>query len=294
MVKNQINIWVFALYITIACSLTAGLNIVHTKYILGIPLYPELFIVPTVAGVIFGYLTARIRLASYNVGIQNTWQIFAKYILFSCLVTSGLNIVHTEWVLGKQLSSNLFVAPLIAGVFFGYLLARIKSLNNNLLHLATTDPLTQLCNRMQFEVHLSQEIEKVARYGGTFSLIYFDVDNFKKVNDQYGHQKGDEVLSLLASHVNSLKRKCDIFARYGGDELIILAPFTNLESAQKQAKLLCQSINNISLDPIPRISCSFGVVEYAQSTHNADKLIGAVDKALYEAKNIGRNCIVAA
>jgi len=294
MVKNQINIWVFALYITIACALTAGLNIVHTKYILGIPLYPDLFIVPTVAGVIFGYLTARIRLASYSAGFQNEWRIFAKYILFSCLVTSGLNIVHTEWVLGKQLSGKLFIASLIAGVFFGYLLARIKSLNNNLLHLATTDPLTQLCNRMQFEVHLSQEIEKVQRYGGTFSLIYFDVDNFKKVNDQFGHQKGDEILSLLASHVNSLKRKCDIFARYGGDELIILAPFTNLESAQKQAELLCQSINNMSLDPIPQISCSFGVVEYAQSTHNADILIGAVDKALYEAKNIGRNCIVAA
>lgn len=294
MINNQFNIWVFPLYIMIACTLTAGLNIVHTKYILEIALNPDLFIVPTIAGVIFGYLSARIRLASINVGFQYKWQIYAKYIVFSCFVTSGLNIVHTEWVLGKQLSGELFIAPLLAGVFFGYLLARIKTLNNILLHLATTDPLTQLCNRMQFENHLSQEIEKVKRYGGTFSLIYFDVDNFKKVNDQFGHQKGDEVLSLLASHVNSLKQKCDIFARYGGDELIILAPLANLASAQKQAELLCQSINNISLGSIPPISCSFGVVEFVHNHHTADNLIGAADKALYEAKNIGRNCIVTA
>jgi diguanylate cyclase (GGDEF)-like protein len=208
-------------------------------------------------------------------------------------VTSGLNVVHTEWVLDKRLSAELFVAPLIAGVFFGYLLARIKTLNNRLLKLATTDMLTQLCNRMQFDNLLTQEIDKVKRYGGTFSVIYFDIDNFKQINDQYGHLVGDKVLSLLAKHIESAKRKSDILARYGGDEFIILAPSTNIHSAEKQAQHLKQSVEELQIDDLPKLSCSFGVTEFNEEHHNNNVLINVVDKALYAAKNKGRDTIVA-
>ena len=290
---NLYDFWVYPLYIVIACAFTAGLNIIHSKYILGIELTAQLFIVPTIAGVIFGYLAARIRMQGNRINDFNDWQIFAKYILFSCLVTSGLNVAHTELVLHETLSSELFIAPLIAGVFFGYLLARIKTLNNRLLKLATTDMLTQLCNRMQFDNYLTQEIEKVKRYGGTFSVIYFDIDNFKQINDQYGHLVGDKVLSSLATHIESVKRKSDIFARYGGDEFIILAPSTNLVSAEQQARLLKQSIENLQIDDLPKLSCSFGVTEFNEQHHNNNVLINVVDQALYAAKSKGRATVVA-
>lgn len=293
-IRNPYDYSIYPLYMVISCLFTAGLNIVHTKYILQIEPNVELFIVPVAAGLIFGYLTARIRLTSYRVADHGEFQVFAKYILFSCLVTAALNVVHTEWVLNKPLSLELFIAPVIAGVFFGYLLARVKTLNNKLMRLATTDIMTKLCNRMQFDNILSREIEKTKRYGGTFSVIYFDIDNFKTINDQFGHHIGDQVLTALADHINRVKRKSDIVARYGGDEFIILAPASELGSAQRLAELLKSSIEKMELQGLPRFSCSFGVVQYSQQQSSTDSLLLAVDKALYQAKHLGRNSVVAA
>lgn len=287
------DFWIYPLYIAVACAFTAGLNIVHTKYILHLTLEPKLFIVPTIAGVVFGYLTAKIRRVTLSLPEPGNRRIYSKYIVFACLVTSGLNVVHTEWILRQKLSADLFIAPIIAGIFFGYLLARIKALNNILLKLATTDTLTQLTNRMQFEQFLSLEVEKVKRYGGTFSVIYFDIDNFKEINDRYGHQAGDQALKSLAAHVNGIKRKSDILARYGGDEFILLAPAAHLAAAKKLADLLKQSIENLTIDGLPRLACSFGVTEYKAGEHNTSSLIDVVDKALYAAKNNGKDTIVA-
>ncbi len=285
--------WVYPLYILVACAFTAGLNIVHSKYILGIELNTSLFIVPMIAGVTFGYLTARIRLIKLHRNDIGTFVIYTKYILLSCVVTSSLNIIHTEWVLSSSLSAEMFIAPLFAGVFFGYLLARIKTINNKLLKLATTDMLTQLCNRMHFDHILSQEIEKVKRYGGTFSIIYFDIDNFKDINDKHGHTVGDQTLTALANHINNIKRRTDVFARYGGDEFIILAPSTTLSAAQRQAELIKQAIEKLQLDGIQKLSCSFGVTEFNNATTSHIILMNIVDKALYAAKNSGRDTVVA-
>ena len=293
-IRYPYDYWIYPLYILVSCLFTSGLNIVHTKYVLQIESNTQLYIVPIVAGVIFGYLTARIRLSSYRIAEHGDLKIFIKYIVFACLVTGALNVVHTEWVLNKSLSVELFIAPIIAGIFFGYLLARIKTLNNKLLRLATTDIMTKLCNRMQFDNYLSREIEKTKRYGGTFSVIYFDVDNFKEINDQYGHHTGDRVLTALADLINQAKRKSDLLARYGGDEFIILAPSTELAAAQRQAELLKQSIEKMENNDLPKFSCSFGVVEYNQHQTSTDSLLMAVDKALYQAKHLGRNNVVTA
>ena len=289
---NGFDYWVYPLYIAIACAFTAGLNIIHTKYILHITLEPRLFIVPVVAGIIFGYLAAKIRTVNYRISETGSWRVYLKYILFACLVTSGLNVVHTEWLLNEELTGDLFIAPVIAGIFFGFLLARIKTLNNVLLKLATTDTLTQLCNRMQFDNCLSMEIEKVKRYGGTFSVIYFDIDNFKDINDQYGHQTGDKALTALAGHINQFKRKSDVLARYGGDEFILLAPSTSLAAAKQLAHSLKQAIENLKIEGLPTLSCSFGVTEFREEHHNSSALISVVDKALYTAKNSGKDTVV--
>ncbi|WP_455203204.1 GGDEF domain-containing protein [Kaarinaea lacus] len=282
----------YFLYMLIGCAITSGLNIVHTKYILGMTPYAELFIVPTVAGVIFGYLTARIRLASHIIRQQNDMLIMVKHIITACFITSALNVVHTEWVLGQQLSLELFIAPVIAGIFFGFLIARIKILNNQLLKLATTDILTHTANRMQFDTCLDQAIQKAQRSKHAFSIIYFDIDHFKQINDRFGHHTGDLILVNVAHQVRQALRPQDMLSRYGGDEFIILAPYTSVSEAFELAENIKHRIqDNVHVDPIEKVSCSFGVVEYNSSHESVLSLLKDADHALYSAKNDGRNCV---
>lgn len=284
------DFWIYPLYIILASAMTSALNVVHTKYVLGIELNVYLFIVPILAGIIFGYATAKIR-TSYKVPIyQSDVRIYLKYIFLSCLVTSALNVIHTEWVLERNLELTLFVAPVIAGVFFGYLLAHIKTLNNKLVQLATTDMLTEACNRMHFESLLKIEINKVQRYGGTFSIIFFDVDKFKNINDEYGHQAGDKVLEELSKLIRSRIRVTDVFSRYGGEEFIIMSTATGLEGATIFANSLCDAIQKHTFTNVGTVTCSFGVVEYDEKSIAAS-LINTADKALYKAKEKGRNCV---
>ena len=286
--------WVYLTYISVACAITCGLNIVHTKYILGVEPRLSLFLVPVIAGVIFGYITARQRIASRILIDPKDSYVFAKYIIFSCAITAALNIVHTEWILDRRLTGELFIAPVIAGVLFGYLLARIKTLNNRLALLATTDSLTQTTNRAQFDYCLDKAIQLARRTQDTFSIIYFDVDNFKQVNDSHGHHAGDELLQQIAAEVKRNTRKSDIVARYGGDEFIVLLPNTDLQSAERHARQLCEEITRIRLTQDNKISCSFGVVEYHQDMDDILSVLKSADKALYNAKQAGKNCIALA
>lgn len=292
--QNKHYAWVYTTYIVVACAITAGLNIIHTKYILNIEPRAGLFIVPIVAGIIFGYITARQRLASYILNSREESLVFAKYIIFSCAVTATLNVVHTDWILDRRLTGELFIAPIIAGVFFGYLLARIKTLNNRLALLATTDSLTQTTNRAQFDYCLDKAIQLAKRNENTFSIIYFDVDNFKQVNDSHGHHAGDELLKLIAAEVKRNTRKSDIFARYGGDEFIVLLPNTDLQSAEQHARHLCKEITRAHFNPEKKISCSFGVVEYRPEMDGTLSVLKAADNALYNAKQAGKNCVAVA
>ena len=150
--------------------------------------------------------------------------VYFLYIAISCLFTSGLNIIHAEYLLNIPLTPRAFIAPVFAGVLFGYLLARIKLLHEKMSLMAHTDPLTNIYNRLHFGNFLDAEIDRAKRYGGTFSLIFFDLDRFKEINDEYGHLVGDEVLKEVAELVQNANRNADIFARYGGEEFIILAP----------------------------------------------------------------------
>ena len=287
------ELWVYTLYITLACLVTSGLNIFHTKYILGIELSGPLFIAPIIAGILFGYLSAHIRLSKPIIYYPGDVWIFLKYILFSCFVTATLNIVHTDWVMNTKLKPELFIAPVIAGLFFGYLLAKIKTLNNRLMQLATTDVLTQTYNRMQFDNFLTMEIDRVNRYGGTFSVIFFDVDNFKRINDQFGHPVGDDVLTSLADLVKQHNRRTDIFARYGGEEFVILTNSIDRYGALNYAQRLRKGIQQTYFEQIGNLTCSFGVAEFKKGQDTAQSIMKAADEALYRAKQNGRNCVEA-
>lgn len=215
--------------------------------------------------------------------------IYLFYISLSCFITITLNIIHTVYLLKIEFTSVSFIIPTFAGLLFGLMLAHIKVLSARLSKMAYTDSLTHIFNRLHFAHFLDSEIDKVKRYGGVFSIIFFDLDHFKEVNDNYGHRVGDEVLEELTELVARTNRSADIFARYGGEEFIILAPETNLAGALTHAERLRGAIEQFEFKTIGHISSSFGVTEFAAETDNLETLLDRADKALYMAKEFGRN-----
>ena len=215
--------------------------------------------------------------------------VYFLYIAISCLFTSGLNIIHAEYMLNIALTPRAFIAPLFAGLLFGYLLARIKLLQEQMSLMAFTDPLTSIYNRLHFSNFLESEIDRVKRYGGTFSIIFFDLDHFKKINDEYGHLAGDNVLKEVSVLVGKANRSADIFARYGGEEFIILTPSTDMAGAIVHAERLRNDIENYRFSDIGHLTCSFGVAEFIPETDDMPSIFKRADTALYNAKHLGRN-----
>ncbi len=160
--------------------------------------------------------------------------------------------------------------------------------------LAVIDELTQLYSRRYFLDTLEREISNAKRYGGVLSLIMVDVDNFKEVNDLYGHQAGDEVLANLASIVKKHTRSGDIASRYGGDELMVLMTgVTRGEAFSLAEKLRSVVEGNIVAtavnEPDRELTVSIGVSNYPENGQSAKEIINYADKTLYCAKEMGRN-----
>ncbi|MDH5654751.1 MAG: diguanylate cyclase [Spirochaetia bacterium] len=157
--------------------------------------------------------------------------------------------------------------------------------------LAMKDPLTGAYNRNRFNSNLENEIERSLRYNHPLSLIIFDIDYFKKFNDEFGHPVGDKILINLSKLIKSNIRITDIFARYGGEEFIILLPETSIKKAAVMAENLRKLIefNSAHNPECPKqITCSFGVTEL-HDDDSSETIIKRVDDALYRAKNAGRN-----
>ncbi len=202
---------------------------------------------------------------------------------------SLLNIVHTIYILRIDFTAISFTIPITAGLIFGSMFAHIKILSEKLSEMAYTDSLTHIYNRLHFAHFLDAEIDKVKRYGGTFSIIFFDLDHFKEVNDNFGHLAGDEVLEKITEIVSKANRSADIFARYGGEEFIILTPETGLSGASIHAERLRNDIEKHNFQGVGKITSSFGVTEFNVETDSLEKLLERADKALYMAKEYGRN-----
>mgnify|MGYP000131161089 CR=1 FL=1 len=154
-----------------------------------------------------------------------------------------------------------------------------------------TDPLTGLYTRWYFLQRLREEFERAKRYSGSFSVVMADIDDFKKVNDTYGHKIGDEVLKFISSVMRTYTRTTDIVGRYGGEEFILILPNTDKESAA----LVCQKILHgmIAMNPFDfRITMSFGVAGYPEDdVLEPDELVSLADKAMYISKERGKACV---
>ena len=165
---------------------------------------------------------------------------------------------------------------------------------------AVTDELTGLFNHRRFQEVMSVEVERARRYGHEMGLIMLDIDNFKQVNDTYGHLQGDLVLQEVARVLQKSSREIDEPARYGGEEMAVALPQTDLEGAFQFAERVRRAVEDLELplptgDGVLKVTASFGVASLA-TAHHADKdaLVAAADQALYEAKRAGKNRTVRA
>ncbi len=205
--------------------------------------------------------------------------------------------VHYQKGYTKNTILNIFIISiiiiLITLTWIYYLqkeIAKRKKLEKELEKLATIDKLTSIYNRYKTDLSLHSQIEISKRYKRPLSLIFFDIDFFKKVNDSYGHKAGDMVLSKLCEIVSRSVRKSDIFGRWGGEEFLIILPETTEDEAISLAEKLRQKIEKYTFDKVKNITCSFGVTNY-KNGDNSETIMMRVDKQLYKAKQNGRNRI---
>lgn len=170
--------------------------------------------------------------------------------------------------------------------------------NARLFHLATVDALTGLYARRYFEIRLEEEVARITRHGGLLSLLLTDIDQFKRVNDRYGHQQGDLVLRELAKLLRATIRKgIDLPCRYGGEEFATILPVTDLNGACEMAERVrrsCEEFRFPSPMDLLTITVSGGVATIDQDHRlSREELVRRTDSALYRAKDAGRNQICA-
>jgi diguanylate cyclase (GGDEF)-like protein len=154
------------------------------------------------------------------------------------------------------------------------------------------DHLTQLYNKRTFEHFLRDKLEEIREFHrDDVAIVMFDIDHFKRVNDRYGHQKGDEVLRTLAREVASDVRKSDFLVRWGGEEFVIVMENSTLEAACRKAEELRRRIEGMDFGIEWRVTCSFGVT-MLRSDDSPESAVERVDRILYRAKNEGRNRVI--
>lgn len=172
-------------------------------------------------------------------------------------------------------------------------MGRLRELSRELRTLATTDPLTQIANRRHFDELMRVELERARRNGAPLSLAIIDIDHFKRINDRFGHQTGDQALTGLVGEIQRSLRDTDIFARLGGEEFALLLPHTNVAGAHEFAERIRHlvEVNPIAIEGQPplMITVSVGVAEWHVGEDDFDPVMGRADQALYDAKANGRN-----
>lgn len=166
--------------------------------------------------------------------------------------------------------------------------AKLKDSQRKLEQLSITDSLTKVFNRLKMDEVFNQEIEKCKRYHSPFSVIMLDVDYFKKINDEFGHNVGDTVLKKIAQTIKSNLRTNDLLGRWGGEEFLIICPSTNVDKAQLVAENLRLTLETEQFSPLEKVTASFGVAGW-EKDESQEALISRADSALYRAKDNGRN-----
>jgi len=215
-------------------------------------------------------------------------------------IISGLEAGADDY-LTKPFNHAELIARLQTGKRILELERSLKRANEEIRILSITDPLTGSYNRGYLTEHLPQEIKRTRRYGHHLSLVLCDIDYFKKVNDTYGHQVGDQVLKEFVRCVRkSIRDNVDWVARYGGEEFLIVVPETDTRGASHLAERLRGAISQMVIKVQEKgmhITASFGVTGFGPATPDdkisPEAMISQADKSLYQAKQEGRNRVKA-
>lgn len=154
---------------------------------------------------------------------------------------------------------------------------------------ANTDSLTGIFNRRKFMQVASHELSRFKRHKHMFAILMLDIDDFKKINDNFGHDVGDKVIKKFADIIQEETRDSDCFARWGGEEFIIMLPESDLSGRCILAEKLINLINNYKFDHDERVTVSMGVTSSIENDDNLDEIIKRADHALYKAKDSGKN-----
>lgn len=199
---------------------------------------------------------------------------------------------HEEWEIDEIIP--LFFTLAISLAFFSLRRwAEVTELYNQVKTLSIQDPLTGLNNRRHFVAVLESEIARSQRHDREFTLLIIDIDNFKSINDRWGHNTGDKVIVKFSELLKAGTRKSDTVARWGGEEFIILCPDMDIIAAEKMANKLLSSFREAEYDQAGKVTASIGAV-CASPGEQPESIIHRADVCLYEGKRAGRDRLIIA
>jgi len=228
--------------------------------------------------------------------VKATVLVTAISVLGSWAVTVTLMLLaghtHAEgWAVGITIATlaPMAVAPPVAFKVLSLMLALVNS-RLEIERLSRTDDLTQTYNRRHFMDMAQRELSLAARHGYVVSLLLIDLDEFKQVNDRLGHLAGDRALAACAATIRGSIRREDVVGRFGGDEFLVLAPYSDLNSAAMLAERIRRALASADMvvgGQVMGFRASIGVVNSQGRTGDADELLRMADQALYRAKELG-------
>jgi two-component system, cell cycle response regulator len=226
---------------------------------------------------------------------------FVIKVLISSIITAGFFYIALlrDLFFISSYSGGLLVFSVLIIIFCAMTTRRMNRLQRiqfqnsiELAKISNTDTLTGTNNRLKYNEELKEEIARSRRYNLPLSGIMFDLDNFKEINDKYGHLEGDKVLKKITFLIQGMIRKHDQLFRWGGEEFIILLPNTDQEAAIQMTQRIKDSINNKQFFSAKSLTCSFGISSL-RDDDTAVIFTDRLDQLQYEAKKKGKDCIVA-
>ena len=202
--------------------------------------------------------------------------------LFQNKLLGGICIISENEILKTDISTYNFLINELLSIF------KLKYLYSEQIFKSSIDGLTELYNRHQFDINLSQEFNRSQRYNTPFTLAMIDIDYFKNINDNYGHQFGDFVLKEISQIIKNSFRKTDIVFRYGGEEITIIMPETTSKNALLPLEKLRDKISKHNFNN-KNVTVSIGVADFNNDIKTPNEILKKADEMLYLAKENGRN-----
>lgn len=199
-------------------------------------------------------------------------------------------LVHLFDLMDHVMVYQFAINVIAANTLFGLAIPTLLADNLQLRKVAFTDSLTQVASRERLEQRAALEIIRSTQEHKPLSLMVFDIDYFKKINDEFGHHVGDQALQQLARLAQTSLRPTDLLGRFGGDEFVVLLPSTGQHAALMIAERILEQLQQIYIADVHQLTASFGVAELTRD-EDYEQLFRRADRALYQAKHAGRNRI---